>query len=427
MRRSMLAAAAVQILALAIPFGAMAEEITVEPGEGTLSAALAQAQPGDLVTLEAGDFFDAVSVPAGIQVRGAGADQTRLILAGDGSAIGLFIDGPGSSIGDLSVVGRLSASQRGLLSEHPVRIERARFSNLRVGVHLEVAPLSDVIACEFIDCRTGVQADITSSPTIWGCHFKRCQIGVFAAEGGPYIRNCLFQQSLIGIQHFVGAEKSMGIFRNNMFHQVSRNPMELQSRQPLPEAPSIRNTVVHHSGSFGNGTYQLFERTSHGLIWKCPEPLFRKSSEGEINILYSDRGMFVGIANIQVMDDGRVIVGNRALLARRGIRAGCDAPTAKGDVGIESGWRATGVNAGLNKPQPPVRFEEPVLVSNNELEERAHLERLGISVDEGGRVVDDDARTVDYVGTDANGEPVTITFDISRYWGEANLPVEWTL
>jgi len=425
--RQALLAAAIPSLALALSVPAGAEEISVEPGKGTLSAALAEAEPGDLVLLAAGDYFDAASVPEGVQVRGAGAGETRLILEGDGSAVGLTITGPDSTVADMTIVGRLSATQRGIHSRDPVRIERIRFTNLRAGVHLEVAPLTDVIACHFEDCQIGVYADLAASPTVWGCRFQRCQIGVFAVEGGPYVRNCLFHDSLVGVQLFAGAAKSMAIFRNNIFYQVTRNPFELKSRQPLPESPSIRNTVVVKCDSFGNGTLQLFERTSHGLIAQTREPLFRKSSEGEINILYGDRGMFGAVNPYQILEDGRVVNGNRPLTRRRGIRAGSDAPKSKGDVGIESGWLHSGVNAGLDEPQPPVRFEPPVYVSNNELEERAMLERWGISVDEGGRVVNDDERVVDYIGTNADGEAVTIRFDISRYWGEADLPVEWRI
>lgn len=51
----------------------------VEPGTGTISAAVAKASPGDTLLLEAGTFRDSVFIPFALTVRGAGQAKTVVV------------------------------------------------------------------------------------------------------------------------------------------------------------------------------------------------------------------------------------------------------------------------------------------------------------------------------------------------------------
>jgi Right handed beta helix region len=48
----------------------------VEPGSGTISAAVAKASPGDVLQLEAGTYWDSVGIPMTLTIRGAGEWKT---------------------------------------------------------------------------------------------------------------------------------------------------------------------------------------------------------------------------------------------------------------------------------------------------------------------------------------------------------------
>ena len=55
---------------------AQAQVIRVEPGVGTISAAVARAHPGDTLELEAGTFYDSVLITIPLHVTGAGWAKT---------------------------------------------------------------------------------------------------------------------------------------------------------------------------------------------------------------------------------------------------------------------------------------------------------------------------------------------------------------
>ena len=70
---SLLSAAAVVVAMGATPAQAVAHHTwDVEPGVGTISAAVAQARPGDTIQLEAGTYWDSVGIPITLTIRGAG-------------------------------------------------------------------------------------------------------------------------------------------------------------------------------------------------------------------------------------------------------------------------------------------------------------------------------------------------------------------
>jgi len=50
----------------------------VDPGTGTISAAVAHAHPGDTIRLKAGTYFDSVFIPMTLTIKGAGWDKTTV-------------------------------------------------------------------------------------------------------------------------------------------------------------------------------------------------------------------------------------------------------------------------------------------------------------------------------------------------------------
>ncbi len=70
------AATAVVVVAPAPAQAATHHTWDVEPGIGTISAAVAAASPGDTIQLEAGTYLDSVGIPITLNIRGAGEWKT---------------------------------------------------------------------------------------------------------------------------------------------------------------------------------------------------------------------------------------------------------------------------------------------------------------------------------------------------------------
>jgi Right handed beta helix region len=76
----MMSGVAVAVATVAAPVQAASHRILeVEPGTGTISAAVAMARPGDTLRLEAGRFRDSVVIPFSLTVRGAGEGKTVIM------------------------------------------------------------------------------------------------------------------------------------------------------------------------------------------------------------------------------------------------------------------------------------------------------------------------------------------------------------
>src|SRR5205807_273778 len=76
----MMGGVAVAVAAVAAPAQAAGHRTwEVEPGTGTISAAVAKASPGDTLRLEAGTFRDSVFIPFSLTVLGAGEFNTIVV------------------------------------------------------------------------------------------------------------------------------------------------------------------------------------------------------------------------------------------------------------------------------------------------------------------------------------------------------------
>ena len=400
---------------LAVAFPVHAKQIQVKPGQGTIAAAVVSAQSGDLLLLTAGEFHDSLTLPEGVHLKGAGADVTRLLLTGD---IGIECQGSGEVISDMTIEGELTKLKVGVSSDHPVRVERVRFEHLKVGVFLKRAPLSDVVACEFDDCEVGVWGEMNASPTVWGCRFEKCGLGVYGNEGATQIHNCLFLDSLAGIQQFVGAPDRLCIIRNNVFMRCGRFAMEFLQRTEPIGAPSIRNNVVYQCRAVLMGTPEIASRTSHILMKGVFEPIFRDTQRQEIDVQYPERSITIGEPGLSIERNGSVKLGAQALVRNRGLHTGWRGDTRAAWIGIEPAWTTPGTRAPAGNI--PVRFNldaQPIIV-NGQIEEYQVLELMGRTHADGSREEDAQRGIVTYTFDDGT----TVLFDARRYIGEANLP-----
>lgn len=400
----------------------LCEEISVAPGDGTIALALEGANAGDVLVLGRGVFAANAILPGGVSIRGAGAGATRLTVA---SVTALQCPAGENTISRLEIAGALGAPQMGITARGPVRIENVRFVNLRAGVRLNSAPLSDVVACEFEMCEIGVRAMDGASPTVWGCRFEKCMLGVFSAEGAPLISNNFFHTGLAGVQIFAGARGRMAIVRNNLFWRVGRYAVEVHQRTDPAEAPSVRNNMARDCRRLMMSTEQLADRLSHVLVINMDGPLLRDRNRMEIAIDEQDREIRAGEAGLSIDQDGVIAVSNLANM-RWGVREGFEKKGTRHWIGLEPAW----FNPGLGTPAsagPGRRYgDAKLIVVNGVVEEEQVLARRGIGMGDVTRSVDNDAGTIEY--RTAEGE--VIRFDGRRYLGEAELqpsgPAYWS-
>ncbi|WP_210529543.1 nitrous oxide reductase family maturation protein NosD [Rubellimicrobium arenae] len=94
------------LLALALPaLGAAAEERRVEPGPGALAAAVAEAQPGDVLILQPGHYDGPVTLDRPVtldgqgqaEIQGPGTGSVITITGADVTVRGVHVTGSGSS------------------------------------------------------------------------------------------------------------------------------------------------------------------------------------------------------------------------------------------------------------------------------------------------------------------------------------------
>jgi len=383
-----------------------AGEIRVKPGAGTITAAVGKVRIGDVVRLEPGSYEDAVRLPPGITLRGAGADKTTVT----GTEFALMItEGAEVQIEGIRFIGS-EQTRRGISSDHGVRVVGCRFENIPEAVNLLAAPLSDVLYCEFVDCDMGIRAYGGASPTVWGCIFRRGRTGVFSLNGAPYVRNNLFYKVATGL-HSVTAEPA--VVRNNVFWQCSAAGLELTRRGDFRTSPSVRNNIFSTCGAAAIASSELLAGISHCVVHSCGEVPFR-DKEGQSTLDLSGRSIVTSDPALAEDDSGTVKIGAEESLKAKDARLPSESETVVGAVGWFDGGPAcrTPGKAIL----PPIRWEEPTLIANCVGEEYAYLRSRGLSLGQQG-LVTEHGRQFDVLELDGKR---TLRFDITRFFGERN-------
>jgi len=387
-----------------------ADEHHVKPGPGALAAGLAKAKSGDVVRLAAGEYAESVTIDAGITIDGAGAEKT--IIVSKEYAV-LNCRGPEVRIVGLTIRGK-KGNVRGIDASDSVRIERCRFEKLNEAIALMAAPLSDVVACEFVECGIGVRAIGGASPTVWGCAFKGGNIGVFGMNGSPYIRNNLFDGVKTGIKSAPG-DSDGGIIRNNVFFGCETAAIELFETKPAFGAPSIRNSIMIRCGAAVLAPANLASSVTHAVVHEVKGPPFR-DSEGTVTRKIGENGLSEHELTVNVGKDFTVKSEPADALQDRGVRLWSEKEGTTGTIGLERAWSRVGT--GATADLPPQRFGGERLIANSVSEEYLYVRSIGRrSVGQG--LNHEKGVPVDRLKFDDGKKPGEIAFDLSRFFGEA--------
>lgn len=386
-----------------------AEEIKVSPGAGAIGAALKKAKAGDVLKIEAGEYAESVEVPGDVAIEGAGADKT--IITGPDYAV-VRCGGPRVRIVGVGMKGG-EKTVRGVNANGPVRIERCRFVGLPEAVAMAESPMSDVVACEFVDCRIGVRAIGGACPTVWGCVFKGGDMGVFAMDGSPYIRNNLFTGMKTGIR-MMPHDIQQASIRNNVFVKCEQAAIAVLAGERLFLGPSIRNSVIVDCGAAIVGGEKQVAHFSHAVVQRVPEPVIRDDA-GKKGAEAAARQVTTAEFELKVGDDFTVTMSKPELVEGKGVRLCSEEKTATGTIGLEKAWMRLGI--GATGALPPVRFGGEMLIANSVHEEYQYLKVLGRprSRQSAGKK---NGVMVDRLMPGDGKEPKELVFDISRFYGE---------
>lgn len=392
-----------------------AADATVEPGEGTISAAIANAKTGDTIKLKAGEYRDAVKIPAGITIEGAGAGQTILIAT---DYAGLSIAGPNVRVIGIEVRAGGEKTTRGVSTDQSVRIERCRFIALPEAVALREAPLSDVVNCEFNDCGIGVRAIGGASPTIWGCCFRGGKTGIFVMDGGPNVRNNLFRETSVGMR-LISKEPNAMVIRNNVFWTCQTTAIELKAGDMPIGFAAVRNNIFEGGGAALIGPASLTTMVSNNVVHGIPGMPFHDDAgkavldDAKAQTLAVDPGLKVSDAN-------EVAVEHAEALAGKGVRE-CTQPEGQGgQIGLIAGCERPGCKPKEGAPGTPLRWSAPNYIANSVGEEYQCL-RMWHATMGGQSMTSKGGRSFDTLEISRNGKAETVTFDITGFFCEMGL------
>jgi hypothetical protein len=388
---------------------ARAGDIDVKPGTGTITAAAANAKPGDTLLLAPGEYTDTVELGEGVTLKGAGAEKTS-ITSPDYAIISCT--GP-----KVTIIGvELRPGEKtfsGVNSTQPVRVERCRFKGIKEGVAMMGAPLSDVVFCDFIDCGIGVRAIGKACPTVWGCKFSGGQTGVFGMDGSPYIRNNLFvsQKSAIRL-----SSDEAAIIRNNVFWKCGDSAIDANAKTGI-FSPSIRNNIFDTCAVTIVCPVKLEPYISNSVIHAVPDPAFHYQDSTPIK---ADETIAADPA-LELTDQGE-LKAKAEVCKGKGIRLNNEPPGTKGTIGLD-GLLHPGVAAEAEAKVPPVRFAGPIYIANSVAEEYMALTVVGMGMQRPNRQSTGQKNGVhfDTLETTKGGKPVTVEFDIDRFFSEARL------
>jgi|GEM_PF-3096857 len=390
---------------------ACADDIVVQPGDGTISAGAGDAREGDVLVLGEGEYRDAVILPKGVSIRGAGADHTTLIAINQ--------TGIRCAEGENAIVGitirATDQTTRGVTSEGPVRVERVRFEKVQEAVSISVAPLSDVVFCEFEDCGVGIRAEGESSPTVWGCVFQGGDIGVVGVHGAPYIRHCAFVGSGIGIR--IATE--MGpIIRNSAFIECSTGiAIRPGHRDFLSDEVSIRNNIFHGCDFAVVSKDELRAIVSHAVMFPGP-PRLVCAQDGRP--LWNPLWRTVVVADTgPELDGSDLSFTDWDSLDGMGLRLCSEPEEARGTIGPDPALRPLGV-AAPEHDVPKTRYIGPLHELNAPFERYEVTRYWGARASKTTRTEHDGVQ-VDECTVEVDGEARQVYFGVDRYLGESKI------
>lgn len=397
------------MLLVALWMPCQAEDIAVAPGKGTISAAALRSKAGDVLTLAAGTYEDAVTLPADVTLRGAGADLTILVPT---DRVAIQCAGPRITLQAFAIAG--NDTFRAVNTDSAVRLAQVRITKAQEAVALMGAPLSDVIACEFIDCGVAVRAIAESSPTIYGCVFSGCDIGVLSVRGAPYVRNNLFMDCKEGVRIALGGSGNNPILRNNTFKSCTAAGVTILASKETGIAPFIRNSVfVYCAAAITCEPFGYSAPICDAAVQNAGDPPVRGAA-GAASLDLAASRFVIADCGLTVTPEFEITL-NAAVVQGKGIRMPQAPATARGDLGPE-GISRFGTKLEVPEGHAPVRWLEPVFIANCVGEEYAAMRMLG------RRGGSQSLRQGPSGPQDVfSGGGAETRFDISRFFGESSI------
>lgn len=398
-------------LFIVLPSCLYAAELRVSPGNGTISAAMEKAAPGDTLILQEGAYEDHCVIRKRLKIQGAGPDKSRIAV---GEGAGISVVGVEATITDIGFQGKGELAF-GINSDAPIRIERCRFTDLAHGVSLRAAPLVDVIACEFEKCNIGVRAIGGSSPTVWSCLFHDGRQGIFCMEGAAYIQHCAFLRLDEGAR-LLSADQP--IVRNCVFEGVKSAAVMIMPRGDMAlMCPSIRNNLFVHCVAV-HGPKDWLANVSHNALENPPEkPIELESGE----VTAADRAKFLTVqSGFSQKTDGTIHLADASALKGAGAKGGLIFKVEKPDIGPTIPWLRPGAKPPADAKLPPNRFEGPVFIANSVSEEYLAVRYWRCTV-KSQSVTNDDVGREDALKVDCPDGPAERRFNIDRFFVEESL------
>lgn len=385
-----------------------AKTIRVEPGHDAIAQAMRSANYGDTIMLAPGRYNESVRLLAGITLRGASPDETVIVGQQDAS---ITVLGRKVVVRDIEVRGS-PATQYGIQSEYPVRLERCRFRDLQAGVSLASAPLSDVVFCEFQNCEIGVRAVNEASPTIWGCAFRNGTRGVVVEDGGPYIRNNLFHNLETALTLNTRHSHTM-IVRNNIISDCTSAGIAL-NRSPL-QSPfaSVRNNIFSGCKTAARGSKDLLKGVTHCAMDQCEQA---SDPPGAMNP--DSHHLVSESCELTVAEDGSITIDKPNVLNGHGMRQAHESRGTAGDIGLSDGVQQPGCQPGQSAEAPPIRFESEPYIANATCEEHQFLRLRGLRMVSQSLYQRGDTR-YDGITVNIGGRQREIRFNVDRFYGES--------
>ena len=374
-----------------------AERIEVSPEPGAIAAAIGRAGPGDTIALAPGTFTDVIHLPDGVTLEGAGANETTIVV----SEFAAIHSGDRSIIREVEIRS-LGECRRGVAGDGSMRVERCRFVEVPEAVAMRMAPLSDVVDCEFVDCEIGVRAIGEASPTISRCVFRGGRIGVFAMGGSPYMVNNLF----VGVERgtlVVGEQMQPAQIRNSVYVGCTGAAVAAESDAWLPIARLV-NCVFVRCEKVLAGSNAGRVAMAECAVDECGDAAFDHPAPDKRadEILRVQLGLRVG-------DDGHVTMEHSDALEGKGLPR----PFADEDEVVCVGLMPRVPGEGM-----PVRFDPDRLVANCTSEQYMYMRLRGFRMSMQSVTVREGIPYDIHQGT-LGGEESTLEFDVSRYYGQS--------
>lgn len=239
-------------------------------------------------------------------------------------------------------------------------------------------------------------------------------MGVFGMDGGPYVRQCLFDGCDFGIRLITDRQT---IIRNNIFLNCKSAGIELQAKR-FAIGYSVRNNVFESCGAAIICPSDAARGLSNSVVHECGTLAIRDRDGNSIVDMEASSIQDVD-PELSVDERGRVIIGAADAVVDMGIRLCSEPSGTRGIIGLD-GLVTPGCDARDDAPSPRVRFDGPVLLANCIREEYLWMQAKGLR--SGGQALtSENGVQMDVHDCVANGAPTKVKFEITRFFGEMGL------